>query len=146
MSYRKSCLSKSCSAQPPAQPPSKALWPPKQVQQNTKTLVNALLGAHNQLAQNHLALRGRPPELLKILTIGLWCAGGVGCGVGGAGDSRTIENIKNSIDFHGFGLWCGGRGCIQNFRKCMKFQRLSWFWAVVWGARVPPELKKMHDN
>ena len=73
MSYRKSCLSKSCAAQPPAQPPSKALWHPKRMQKNTDSLINVVLGAHNQLAQNHLALPRRPPELLEIPRLPSMC-------------------------------------------------------------------------
>ena len=67
----------------------------------------------------------------------------LGCGVGGAGASRTIENYWNTNNFHGFGLRDGGRGCLQNYRKLLKYQRFIWFCVVGWGARVPAEPQKI---
>ena len=49
------------------------IWRPKRMPKNTDNLVNAVLGAHKWLAQNHLALPGRPPELLKVHRLPSMC-------------------------------------------------------------------------
>ena len=42
-------------------------------------------------------------------------------GVGVASASGILKNALKSEDFHGFGLWGGGRGWLQNNGNCIEF-------------------------